>query len=65
MFGFDAAHSHFNPYERILSPATVPHLKQSWTAQTRSKIPSSPAVANGVVFVGSNDGKLYTFVPSA
>src|SRR5258708_59292 len=45
MFGFDAAHSHFNPYERILSPATVPHLKQAWTPQTRRKIPSSPTVA--------------------
>jgi len=61
MFGFDAAHSHFNPYERILSPVTVPHLKQAWTAQTGSKIPSSPAVANGVVYVGSQDGKLYAF----
>ncbi len=60
-FGFDAAHSHFNPYERILSPVTVPHLKQAWTAQTRGPIPSSPAVANGVVYVGSQDFHLYAF----
>src|SRR5258708_6258241 len=61
MFGSDAAHSHFTPDERILSPATVPHLKQAWTAQTRSKIPSSPTVANGVVYVGSQDFHLYAF----
>jgi serine/threonine protein kinase len=61
MFGFDAAHSHFNPYEQFLSPATVPHLKQAWTAATGDAIFSSPAVANGVVYVGSDDGKLYAF----
>jgi outer membrane protein assembly factor BamB len=61
MYGFDAAHSRFNPYERILSPVTVPHLELAWTAQTSSKIPSSPAVANGVVYVGSQDFYLYAF----
>ena len=62
MFGFDAQHTHFNPYERILSPANVSRLVLDWTAATaRNYIDSSPAVANGVVYVGSDDGKLYAF----
>ena len=32
---------------------------------TGSDIKSSPAVANGVVYVGSDDGKLYAFRPAA
>jgi outer membrane protein assembly factor BamB len=32
-----------------------------WTAPTGKDIESSPTVANGVVYVGSWDGKLYAF----
>jgi outer membrane protein assembly factor BamB len=32
-----------------------------WTGSTGGAIRSSPAVANGVVYVGSDDGKLYAF----
>src|SRR5205823_9213817 len=32
-----------------------------WTAATGADVYSSPAVANGVVYVGSQDGKLYAF----
>ena len=32
-----------------------------WTATTGGPVTSSPAVANGVVYVGSNDAKLYAF----
>ena len=32
-----------------------------WTASTGGGIHSAPAVANGVVYVGSDDGKLYAF----
>jgi outer membrane protein assembly factor BamB len=32
-----------------------------WTATTAGVVASSPAVAGGVVYVGSNDGKLYAF----
>jgi len=61
-FGFDAQHSGFNPYESELSPATVATLVQAWTATTGSAIGySSPAVANGVVYAGSTDDKLYAF----
>ena len=60
-FGFDAQHSRFNPYESELSLATVATLVQAWTATTGGGIDSSPAVANGVVYVGSGDDKLYAF----
>jgi outer membrane protein assembly factor BamB len=33
----------------------------AWTGATTAAIASSPSVANGVVYVGSNDGKLYAF----
>jgi outer membrane protein assembly factor BamB len=32
-----------------------------WTAATGGAVRSSPAVANGTVYVGSDDGKLYAF----
>jgi outer membrane protein assembly factor BamB len=32
-----------------------------WPAATGAAITSSPAVANGVVYVGSDDGRLYAF----
>ena len=34
-----------------------------WTATTGSAVDSSPAVANGIVDVGSDDGKIYVFKP--
>jgi outer membrane protein assembly factor BamB len=35
--------------------------KTVWSAPVASGITSSPAVANGVVYVGSDDGTLYAF----
>jgi len=32
-----------------------------WKYTTNSDVPSSPAVANGMVYVGSDDGNLYAF----
>ncbi len=61
VFGFDPQHTHFNPVEQILSPATVPHLMPYWVASTGDTINSSPVVANGIVYVGSDDHKLYAF----
>jgi outer membrane protein assembly factor BamB len=61
MFGFDAAHTGTNPFERILNAANVSHLQRAWLAPTRGPISSSPAVIDGVAYVGSLDGKLYAF----
>lgn len=60
-FSFKAQYARYNPYEWILSPSTVWHLVQAWTAQTDGQIHSSPAVANGVVYVSSQDDNLYVF----
>src|SRR5579859_6052471 len=60
-FGFDAAHTHSNPYERVLNTTNVTDIKQLWSFPTQAKIFSSPVVANGMVYVGSYDHKLYAF----
>ena len=61
MEGFDAAHTGYNPYERTLSPANVSRLKPLWSYATGGPILSSSSVAGGMVYVGSNDKKLYAF----
>jgi outer membrane protein assembly factor BamB len=33
--------------------------KETWTFVTRARVESSPAIASGRVFVGSNDGRFY------
>ncbi len=48
-----------NPYENVLSPSTVPGLNELWSFPTGSSVGSSPAVANGVVYVGSGDHNVY------
>src|ERR1041384_2912615 len=35
--------------------------KAVWTFTTRARVESSPAIADGRVFVGSNDGRFYVF----
>src|SRR5262249_16377623 len=59
MFGFDAAHTHFNPYEHFLTPANISRLVQAWAYPTMGIISTSPVVANGIVYVGSWDRSLY------
>lgn len=59
MFGFDLQHTHFNHSEHILTPTNVSRLVPSWIFRPGDVIYSSPAVANGVVYIGSDDGKLY------
>lgn len=61
-FGFDNHRSFFNPYENTLSPLTVPSLVLDWTANTgNTTSTSSPAVANGMVYIGSNNEYLHAF----
>ncbi len=61
MFGFNLQRTHFNPDEHTLAPTNVSKLVQDWIATTGNGIYSSPAVANGIVYVGSDDGYLYAF----
>jgi outer membrane protein assembly factor BamB len=60
-FRFGPEHTGFNPNETKLNVANVSQLQQVWAADTLSPIGSSPAVVNGVAYVGSTNGKLYAF----
>ena len=68
MFGFDPAHTHYNSYEDMLSPANVSHLVQYWVDKLDCNssikfctIDSSPVVSHGIVYIGSMDRNLYAF----
>ncbi len=61
MFGFNLQHTRFNPGENKLKTTNVSRLILDWKAGTGSGIYSSPAVANGVVYVGSDDHSLHAF----
>ncbi len=61
MFGFNLQHTRFNPGENKLTTTNVSKLMQDWKAPTGAGIDSSPAVANGVVYVGSDDHSLHAF----
>jgi outer membrane protein assembly factor BamB len=61
MFRAGAEHSGFNSQETTINATNVSTLTTRFTAGTGSFVESSPAVANGVVYVGSDDGLLYAF----
>ncbi|MGA8493080.1 MAG: PQQ-binding-like beta-propeller repeat protein [Terriglobales bacterium] len=58
-FGFTSKDKRSNPYENVLSPSTVGFMDGDWTFTTAGYVNASPAVADGVVYIGSNDGNLY------
>lgn len=61
-FRFDNNHTGVNPFESLLSPQNVPRLQLSWQAQLGKLVDfSSPAVVNGVVYIGSSDGRLWAY----
>jgi hypothetical protein len=58
-YRFSLTHTGFDPYENVLGPSTVSGLTQAWAVGTGGIVDSSPSVANGVVYVGSEDHSLY------
>ena len=58
-FGFTPDGKRDNPYENVLNPSTVGSLDLLWSYTTGGAVPFSPAVAHGVVYVGSDDNNLY------
>jgi outer membrane protein assembly factor BamB len=48
-----------NPCEKVLGVNNVGSLGLKWSYTTESGVPSSPAVVNGVVYVGSIDNNVY------
>jgi len=59
MFGFDLQRTNFNPNENMLNTGNVSQLVSYWTTSTGGAILSSPVIANGTLYIGSNDHKLY------
>src|SRR5208282_1624897 len=49
----------WNPCETVLNVNNVGSLSLEWSFTTRGEVWSSPAVANGVVYVGSLDSNVY------
>ena len=60
-FRFGPTHPGLNPAENAISAGNVGSLATAWTAPTGNGVYSSPSVAGGTVYVGSDDGKLYAF----
>ena len=58
-FRYSARHKGSNPYENVLNPGNVAGIDRDWSYTTGNKVFSSPAVAGGVVYVGSYDCNLY------
>jgi outer membrane protein assembly factor BamB len=59
-FHFGPQHTGYNPYENVLSSSNVSALTLDWSYATGNAIAfSSPAVANGLIYVGSLDDTLY------
>jgi outer membrane protein assembly factor BamB len=58
-FRHDTAHTGVDGFETAIGIANVSKLGLKWGYPTGGAVISSPAVANGIVYVGSNDGSLY------
>jgi serine/threonine protein kinase/outer membrane protein assembly factor BamB len=61
MSGFDAARTHWNRLEQIISPANVAHLQPLGFYTTGESIVSSPVIVHAMAYVGSLDGTFYAF----
>jgi outer membrane protein assembly factor BamB len=61
MFGFDAGHTHFNPYENVINTQNVSSLTQAWKASIGTNTFTSATVTNGNVYVFSDNKKLNAF----
>ena len=58
-FRFTPRHLGRNPFEDVLDRSNVSQLQMKWSLPIGQTVLSSPAVAGGVVYVGSDDGKVY------
>ena len=60
-YRYTSTHHGVNPHENVPSTSKVSGLDVAWSFPTGGSVQCSPAVADGVVYVGSNDGKVYSF----
>ena len=49
----------WNRCEKVLNTKNVKSLSLKWSYATGGRVYSSPAVASGVVYIGSNGGNVY------
>src|SRR6266542_2691313 len=61
-FHFTVDHRGLNPYEKVLSPATVPDLVLKWEAPAGGEIDSSTAVVGGVAYTAGEIDISQSFV---
>jgi len=61
-FRFDDAHTGHNPFETRLGVGNVAQLQRAWAAQLGGLVfSSSPAIVDGVAYIGSIDGRLWAY----
>jgi outer membrane protein assembly factor BamB len=61
-YRFDDAHTGVNPFEKTLSKKNVKFLQLAWQDQLGDLVDfSSPAVVDGVAYIGSTDGRLWAY----
>ena len=54
-----ALHASYNASQTVITPATAPSLAQRWAFTTGAPYNASPTVADGRVFIGSENGWFY------
>ncbi len=61
-FRFDDHRTGVNPFEMTITKTNAPRLQLAWRAQLGGLVvSSSPAVVNGIVYIGSSDGRLWAY----
>lgn len=58
-FGFNAQHTGYNPFEKVLTPANVSKLTLDWKYPKGGDVHASSAVVNGVIYFGSSNKTFY------
>src|SRR5215469_7077037 len=62
MFHNQQSHLGFNPFEKTISKSNAQRLGIAWQGLMGDIADnSSPAIANGIAYIGSFDGRLYAF----
>lgn len=59
MYGFDAQHSQFNPYEKEISVHNVSKLVPTWTTRILGFIGFAPSIVDGVLYITGGGPTLY------
>jgi serine/threonine protein kinase len=59
MYGFDAQHSQFNPYEKAISLKNISDLVPAWVAHINGYIGFTPTIVNDVLYITGGGPTLY------